>query len=154
MPRRVGIRCPRQESSRRCAPASSAPLPCSMQFGASKADLQNTGGSYQPNMRATGTTGARSIEWNNAGADRHSGNAGIGTNGSRNPLRYGNQEGGEMTNTVFPRTQRIGIFVYPNFEPIDVWGFAEPFSIARFLGPASPPPPPYPFVILLTSRHC
>ena len=35
---------------------------------------------------------------------------------------------------AFPRTQRIGIFVFDGFEPIDVFGFVEPFAIARFLG--------------------
>lgn len=34
----------------------------------------------------------------------------------------------------YPRTQRIGILVFDDFEPIDVWGFIEAFSIARFLG--------------------
>jgi transcriptional regulator GlxA family with amidase domain len=67
-------------------------------------------------------------------------------------LRYGNQEDGEMTNPAIPRTQRIGIFVYPDFEPIDVWGFAEAFSIARFLGTGYSDPPPYPFEIFLISR--
>jgi hypothetical protein len=57
-----------------------------------------------------------------------------------------------MTNTAIPRTQRIGIFVYPDFEPIDVWGFAEAFSIARFLGTGYSDPPPYPFEIVLISR--
>jgi putative intracellular protease/amidase len=52
----------------------------------------------------------------------------------------------------FPRTQRIGIFVYDNFEPIDVWDFAEAFSIARFLGTGYSDPPPYPFEIVLISR--
>lgn len=35
---------------------------------------------------------------------------------------------------TFPRTQRIGIFVFDQFEPIDVFGFVEAFSIARFPG--------------------
>lgn len=34
----------------------------------------------------------------------------------------------------FPPTQRIGRFVYEEFEHIDVFGFAEAFTIARFLG--------------------
>jgi hypothetical protein len=33
-----------------------------------------------------------------------------------------------------PPTQRIGIFVFEGFEPIDVFGFAEAFTISRFLG--------------------
>lgn len=56
------------------------------------------------------------------------------------------------TSQAFPRTQRIGIFVYPDFEPIDVWGFLEAFSIARFLGTTYASPPPYPFEIVLISR--
>lgn len=53
---------------------------------------------------------------------------------------------------AFPRTLRIGIFVYPDFEPIDVWGFIEAFSIARFLGTFYSSPPPFPFEIVLISR--
>ena len=53
---------------------------------------------------------------------------------------------------AFPRTLRVGIFVYPDFEPIDVWGFIEAFSIARFLGTFYSSPPPYPFEIVLISR--
>ena len=53
---------------------------------------------------------------------------------------------------AFPRTLRVGIFVYPDFEPIDVWGFIEAFSIARFLGTFYASPPPYPFEIVLISR--
>ena len=33
-----------------------------------------------------------------------------------------------------PPTQRIGILVFNGFEPIDVFGFAEAFAIARFPG--------------------
>ena len=33
-----------------------------------------------------------------------------------------------------PRTLRVGILIFEGFEPIDVWGFVEAFSIARFLG--------------------
>ena len=37
-----------------------------------------------------------------------------------------------MTDTPrFPRTLRIGIFVFDDFEPLDVWGFVEAFSIER-----------------------
>jgi hypothetical protein len=47
-------------------------------------------------------------------------------------------------NQTFLRAQRIGIFVFEGFEPIDVWGFAEAFAIARshpnFLISASLPP--------------
>src|ERR1700733_9301356 len=52
----------------------------------------------------------------------------------------------------FPPTQRIGIFVYDRFEPIDVFGFLEAFSIARFLGTGYASPPPYPFEIVLIGR--
>ena len=55
-------------------------------------------------------------------------------------------------NQVFPRTLRIGIFVFERFEPIDVWGFAEAFAIARFLGTSYDSPPPYPFEVILISR--
>jgi hypothetical protein len=33
--------------------------------------------------------------------------------------------------TAFPPTQRIGIFVFEGFEPIDVFGFAEAFARGR-----------------------
>ena len=39
-----------------------------------------------------------------------------------------------MASPAFPKTQRIGIFVFDKFEPIDVFGFVQAFSIARFLG--------------------
>jgi transcriptional regulator GlxA family with amidase domain len=55
-------------------------------------------------------------------------------------------------NQTFPRTQRIGIFVFEGFEPIDVWGFAEAFAIARFLGTPYTGPPAYPFEVILISR--
>lgn len=55
-------------------------------------------------------------------------------------------------NQAFPRTQRIGIFVFDGFEPIDVWGFAEAFAIARFLGTSYAPAPAYPFEVILISR--
>ena len=43
-----------------------------------------------------------------------------------------------------PKTQRIGILVFDRFEPIDVFGFAESFAIARFLGQRYSADPPYP----------
>lgn len=49
----------------------------------------------------------------------------------------------------FPPTQRVGILVFDGFEPIDVFGFVEAFSIARFLGTAYASPPPYPFETVL-----
>jgi transcriptional regulator GlxA family with amidase domain len=75
----------------------------------------------------------------------------------RNPAwRQG--EGSDRRNSmadpaVFPRTQRIGIFVFDKFEPIDVFGFVEAFSIARFPGTHYFDPPPYPFEIRLIGRH-
>ena len=53
----------------------------------------------------------------------------------------------------FPRTQRIGIFVFDGFEPIDVWGFAEPFAIARFFGTPYADPSAYPFEIVLIGKE-
>lgn len=52
---------------------------------------------------------------------------------------------------AFPPT-RIGIFVFEGFEPIDVFGFAEAFTIARFLGTSYGDPPPYPFAVTLIGR--
>jgi putative intracellular protease/amidase len=51
-----------------------------------------------------------------------------------------------------PGTQRIGIFVFDKFEPIDVFGFLQPFAIARFLKQAYFADPPYPFDIVLIGR--
>ena len=56
--------------------------------------------------------------------------------------------------TAVPPTLRIGIFVFEGFEPIDVFGFAEAFTIARFLGQDYADPPPYPFAVTLIARHC
>lgn len=53
---------------------------------------------------------------------------------------------------AFPRPQRIGIFVFDGFEPIDVFGFAEAFSIARYLGQGYAAPPPFPFATTLIAR--
>jgi len=56
-------------------------------------------------------------------------------------------------NPAFPPTQRIGILVFDGFEPIDVFGFVEAFSIARFLGTDYASPPPYPFELVLIARE-
>ncbi|MES2674011.1 MAG: DJ-1/PfpI family protein [Pseudomonadota bacterium] len=56
-------------------------------------------------------------------------------------------------NSYFPNTKRIGIFVFNNFEPLDVWGFAEAFSIARFIGTDYGDAGPYPFTIELISNE-
>lgn len=53
----------------------------------------------------------------------------------------------------FPRTLRIGILVFDGFEPIDVWGFTEAFTIARFIGTGYGSPPPYPFEVLFISNQ-
>lgn len=55
--------------------------------------------------------------------------------------------------STFPPTQRIGILVFDGFEPIDVFGFAEAFAIARFLGAGYDSPPPYPFETVLIARQ-
>ncbi len=52
----------------------------------------------------------------------------------------------------FPKTRRIGIVVFDGFEPIDVFGFVEAFSIARFLGTDYASAPPYPFEVFLIAR--
>ena len=54
---------------------------------------------------------------------------------------------------AFPPTQRIGIFVFEGFEPIDVFGFAQAFAISRFLGKDYADPPPYPFSVTLIGRQ-
>lgn len=53
----------------------------------------------------------------------------------------------------FPPTMTVGILVYEGFEPIDVWGFTEAFTISRFLGTDYLSPPPYPFEVLLISNE-
>jgi putative intracellular protease/amidase len=53
---------------------------------------------------------------------------------------------------AFPPTRRIGILVFDKFEPVDVFGFVEAFSISRFLGTDYDSPPPYPFEIVLIAR--
>jgi putative intracellular protease/amidase len=52
-----------------------------------------------------------------------------------------------------PRIQTISIFVFDGFEPIDVFGFAEAFSIARFLDQSYEGDPPYPFQTVLIARQ-
>ncbi len=53
----------------------------------------------------------------------------------------------------FPRTLRIGILVFDGFEPLDVWGFVEAFSISRFIGTSYASAPPYPFEVALISNQ-
>lgn len=51
------------------------------------------------------------------------------------------------------KSRRIGILVFDKFEPIDVWGFVQAFSIARFIGTNYDSPPPYPFEIVFISNE-
>jgi putative intracellular protease/amidase len=57
------------------------------------------------------------------------------------------------SNNHFPRTLRIGILVFDGFEPIDVWGFVEAFSISRFIGTGYAIPPSYPFEVVLIANQ-
>ncbi len=59
---------------------------------------------------------------------------------------------GNVADSAYPATQRIGILVFECFEPIDVFGFAEAFTIARFLRTQYADPPPYPFAVTLIGR--
>lgn len=54
----------------------------------------------------------------------------------------------------FPPTLRVGILVFEGFEPLDVWGFAEAFTVARFIGTGYSSPTPYPFEVVLISNQC
>ena len=53
----------------------------------------------------------------------------------------------------FPPTRRIGILVFPDFEPLDVWGFVEAFAIARFVGTGYATSPDYAAVIPEAVSH-
>lgn len=53
----------------------------------------------------------------------------------------------------YPATLRIGILVFNDFEPLDVWGFVEAFSIARFIGTGYANPPAYPFETVLIANQ-
>src|SRR5262249_41785904 len=59
-----------------------------------------------------------------------------------------------MSDNGFPRTQRIGILVFDDFEPIDVWGFTEAFTISRFIGTGYSSQSPYPFEVKFISNQC
>lgn len=50
----------------------------------------------------------------------------------------------------FMRAQRIAILIFDDFEPLDVWGFTEAFTIARFLGSSEPP---VPFEVVLVAAE-
>jgi putative intracellular protease/amidase len=62
-------------------------------------------------------------------------------------------ESQKMKASYYPPTIKIGILVFPNFEPLDVWGFIEAFSIARFIGTNYGDPNPRPFEIVLISNE-
>ena len=54
---------------------------------------------------------------------------------------------------TYPAPISIGILTYEQFEPLDVWGFVEAFSISRFIGTGYANPPAYPFEILFISNQ-
>lgn len=54
---------------------------------------------------------------------------------------------------VFPPTLRVGILVFEGFEPIDVWGFTEAFTVARFIGTSYSDHAPRPFEVLLVANE-
>ncbi len=51
------------------------------------------------------------------------------------------------------KPQRIGILVFDDFEPLDVWGFIEAFSIARFEGDQYADTDHLPFEVVLISNQ-
>ncbi len=53
----------------------------------------------------------------------------------------------------FPRTLNIGILVFEDFEPLDVWGFIEAFAISRFIGTGYATTSPLPFKIHLIANE-
>src|SRR4051794_3995254 len=53
----------------------------------------------------------------------------------------------------FPPTLRVGILVFDGFEPLDVWGFIQAFTIARFIGTNYGSSPPYPFEVVLIANE-
>ena len=53
----------------------------------------------------------------------------------------------------YPPTKRIGILVFEDYEPLDVWGFVEAFAIARFLGTGYAESQHLPFEIVLISEQ-
>lgn len=57
------------------------------------------------------------------------------------------------TTADFPETVKVGILVFDDFEPIDVWGFIEAFSISRFIGAGYGSAEPYPFNIVFISNE-
>lgn len=53
----------------------------------------------------------------------------------------------------FPKTKKVGILVFNDFEPLDVWGPVEAFAIARFIHTDYSTPAPRPFEIELISNE-
>jgi transcriptional regulator GlxA family with amidase domain len=53
----------------------------------------------------------------------------------------------------FSNPLNIGILVFDDFEPLDVWGFIEPFSIARFIGTSYGSAKTIPFKISLIANE-
>ncbi len=51
------------------------------------------------------------------------------------------------------KTLRVGILVFNDFEPLDVWGFIEAFSLSRFKDQNYYDPPPYPFEVFFISNE-
>lgn len=58
-----------------------------------------------------------------------------------------------MNTNLYPPTLRIGILVYDGFEPIDVWGFTEAFTISRFIGTSYDELNPVPFEVFFISTE-
>jgi putative intracellular protease/amidase len=58
-----------------------------------------------------------------------------------------------MSESQFSPTLRVGILVFEDFEPLDVWGFTEAFTISRFIGTNYQDLKPYPFEVVLISRE-
>jgi putative intracellular protease/amidase len=58
-----------------------------------------------------------------------------------------------MSNTPYPPTLRVGILVYEGFEPLDVWGFTEAFTISRFIGTNYEYLKPCPFEVFFISTE-
>ena len=56
------------------------------------------------------------------------------------------------TDNNFPPTIKIGILIFDDFEPIDVWGFIQAFSISRFIGTGYTTTKPVPFEILFIAN--
>ncbi len=63
-----------------------------------------------------------------------------------------------MNNTAsspvdYPTKKRIGILVFDNFEPLDVWGFCQAFAISRFIGTNYQETQHLPFELILIANE-